>query len=75
MTDDAPAVLGFAESMEQFCNQRNGATVTNGKWQGLREACRGANLNLLRIGDWNMCVTHHTRSDPPASSHPLLVAP
>lgn len=46
---DAPAVFGMAESMEEYCNQHGGSG-------DLRTACRQANLNILRIGGWNMCV-------------------
>jgi hypothetical protein len=47
---NAPAVLGFAESMQGFCNA--GRRLDDA---ALSSACAAANLNVLRIGGWNMC--------------------
>ena len=61
---DAPAVFGFAETMEQFCSGRgrrlgeaNNTTdvAERGRRTDLKSACAGAGINLLRIGQWNMC--------------------
>ena len=49
---DAPAVFGFAETMARYCNHRAGKGWLDG---GPGGACRSAGLNILRIGDWNMC--------------------
>jgi len=46
---DAPAVFGFAETMQQFCARNNGIG-------DLSAACQAANYNILRVGNWNMCV-------------------
>ena len=48
---DAPAVLGFAETMQSFCNG-HGRRLGEAELTG---ACRAAQLNILRIGGWNMC--------------------
>ena len=49
---DAPSVFGFAETMSGFCNQRQGRGWVAG---GPGGACNGAELNILRIRNWNMC--------------------
>jgi len=47
---NAPTVFGFSESMAAYCNSRGGGN--NGD---PGSACPAAKLNILRIGDWNMC--------------------
>ena len=56
----APSVLGFAETMASYCTQhgRRLGGESMGRRAGEAElvsACAGANLNILRIGGWNMC--------------------
>ena len=48
---NAPTVFGSSESMAEYCNGRVGGNG-NGDPGG---ACNRAGLNILRIGDWNMC--------------------
>jgi hypothetical protein len=54
---NAPAVLGYAETMQGYCEGRGRRLQGEGRrlQEGLIGACRGANLNILRIGGWNMC--------------------
>lgn len=49
---DAPAVFGFSESMTDYCNKEKG-----GRYNGdVASACQQANINILRVGNWNMCI-------------------
>ena len=53
--DEAPAVLGFSESMHSYCNEHTGHG-----WNQIGDitrACARAGLNLLRISpwEWYMC--------------------
>lgn len=48
-----PTVFGFKETMEGYCNDQAGLG-----WFDVGDvgaACDNANLNVLRIGGWNMC--------------------
>jgi len=45
----APTVFGFKESMTAYCDEHGGHATDPGV------ACRGAHLNILRTGNWNMC--------------------
>ena len=51
--DHAPAVFGFAETMQDYCNAHNTRPGFH-RWD-LAGSCQEANITILRIGDWNMC--------------------
>lgn len=51
----AASVLGFGYTMQDFCNRQAGLDDDEYIWD-LREACTAANLNILRVGFWDMCI-------------------